>query len=301
MIVVVIKIYLYLYVFILLNIMKNKFISVVVIVICILFSCSKEDEPIVKSLKFTEDKFVMKIGNTLKLDVLCMPIDIDKSEFIWTSSDKNIATVSNDGIIKGLSKGKSLIKVSSELHNLETSCIINVEPISIDEIILSDTLLTLYVEEEKYLNYVIIPDSATYKEITWKSSDTKIFTIDKTGKILGVSPGQATAILRTKVEGLESICEVIVKPIEVENIYLSEKILKMQRLESSDLYVSIEPLNATNKKIIWESTDNNIATINSGKITAVSIGKCNIIAYTEDKTFSDTCFVEITPDRKSVV
>ncbi len=68
---------------------------------------------------------------------------------------------------------------------------------------------------------VAIPNTAINRTLKYSSSDPKIFTVDQSGNLTGVSEGNATLTI-TAASGLEKTVEIEVKkPIEVKSITLS--------------------------------------------------------------------------------
>ena len=59
------------------------------------------------------------------------------------------------------------------------------------------------------------------------------------------------------------------------------------------LVATVEPENATDKNIVWESKNTAVATVENGQVTPVSMGTTEIIARTEDGSISDTCVVTV--------
>jgi len=82
---------------------------------------------------------------------------------------------------------------------------------------------------------------------------------------------------------------------KVESIKINENLTNMKVGETSKLTITIMPENATDKNIIWESSDEDIATISStGKIVALEAGKVKITAKTND---GKTDMIEITVEK----
>ena len=68
----------------------------------------------------------------------------------------------------------------------------------------------------------------------------------------------------------------IVKPIT--DVILSKTEIKLKPKKKAELKAKIKPADATAKKVQWMSTNENVATVNNGKITAIRAGECDIIA-----------------------
>ena len=80
-------------------------------------------------------------------------------------------------------------------------------------------------------------------------------------------------------------------------ISLDKTSLTMKKDETSPLTAAIVPDNATNKNVIWKSSDDSIAKVDqTGKVTAVKEGTATITATTQDgSNLSATCVVTVTP------
>ena len=101
------------------------------------------------------------------------------------------------------------------------------------------------------------------------------YTIPSSGKYI---------ISATDKAGNTSTEEVTIDDIKVSDIKFdcTEYTITDQD-QSIQLFPNITPTSATNKELIWESSDENIATVDStGKVTPVSNGTCSITATTKD-------------------
>lgn len=64
---------------------------------------------------------------------------------------------------------------------------------------------------------------------------------------------------------------------------------------SDTLTATVAPEDATNKNIVWSTSDTNVASVESGIVTAVGEGTAIITVTTEDGNFTDTCNVTVNP------
>ncbi len=71
-------------------------------------------------------------------------------------------------------------------------------------------------------------------------------------------------------------------PVAVKKIILNEESLIIPVKKGANLKATIEPAKATNKKLIWTSSDEQVVTVKNGKITGVSVGTAVITATAED-------------------
>ena len=85
--------------------------------------------------------------------------------------------------------------------------------------------------------------------------------------------------------------------IHVTGVKLDKTSLSLQENGSDTLTATVEPDNATNKNVNWESSDTSIATVDaSGKVTAVALGTATITVTTVDGSKTATCKVTVTHD-----
>lgn len=88
--------------------------------------------------------------------------------------------------------------------------------------------------------------------------------------------------------------------IKVSSISFKNKDVELALGDSVDLEYSINPGNATNKEVEWSSSDNNIVSVNNGKITAKNKGGCTITVKSKDTGVTDTCNVNVVVKVKKI-
>lgn len=155
---------------------------------------------------------------------------------------------------------------------------------------------------DSYTFSPIIADDGATTTLSWQSSDISVATIDANGQLNTVGIG-ATTITCTAHNGVSARCEVAVNPILISNITLNETEAEMTVGEALQLAEAILPEDATDKSVIWSSTNEAIAVVNeSGLVTAVGSGTCQIKATANDgsgKTAS--CVVTVEKNNKLTV
>ena len=84
-------------------------------------------------------------------------------------------------------------------------------------------------------------------------------------------------------------------PIKVTSVTVAPKTNNLEVDGTRQLNATIEPSNATNKKVTYESDDETIAKVNaSGLITAIGVGTATITVKTDDGNHTDTATVNVT-------
>ena len=84
-------------------------------------------------------------------------------------------------------------------------------------------------------------------------------------------------------------------PVAVTGVKLNKDTLTVEKGKSGTLTATVEPNDATNKKVTWKSSDEKIATVDDqGNVTGVGVGEATITVTTEDGGKTATCAVEVT-------
>ncbi len=147
--------------------------------------------------------------------------------------------------------------------------------IPVSSIKLNPTSVTLNVGESVDLTATVSPENATNKMVTWSSSDAKIATVSN-GKVTAVAVGKAT--ITAQCGNIKAECAVTVSPIEATSIKLSQTSATLTVGESVQLTAAVSPDNATDKTVIWSSSNTSVATVSNGKVTAVAVGEATTTA-----------------------
>lgn len=139
----------------------------------------------------------------------------------------------------------------------------------------------------------------------WESSDTNIVAVDQDGNVTAVSNGTATITATSRQGRKTATCTVTVKDapsvtIPVIGVTLNHSAYTLHTDKdprSFQLIATVEPSNASNKAVSWQSSDTGIATVDaSGNVTAVKEGTATITVTTTDGSKTATCTVTVKTD-----
>ena len=235
-------------------------------------------------------------GQTLKLIATLEPADTT-DKVMWATSDSDIATVDDDGIVTGVAAGKATITASAGDGSVKAGCQVTTV-VSISQLILSDaehspiTDLSLIKGNEHQLTAQVLPEDTTEdKTVTWSSSDESVAKVDETGKVTAVEGGSAIITAQTGKHSAQ--CTVTVT-VPVTGITLNKTDLMLARGTFEVLTPTIAPADATNKAVDWTSSDETVATVdNDGKVKAVSAGQAVITVKALDGGFTAHCKVTV--------
>ena len=150
------------------------------------------------------------------------------------------------------------------------------------------------IEGDAYLLIAtVLPDNATNKQVTWASNSPGIAFVSQEGVISALSKG--IAMITATAETKSASCKITVKErvFPVESIQLNAETLSLKPGESASLTASVFPENASNKTVLWTSSNPLVATVSDGDVVALSVGTTTITAKAGDETA--TCVVTVTP------
>ncbi|MBQ0080471.1 MAG: Ig domain-containing protein [Alistipes sp.] len=158
--------------------------------------------------------------------------------------------------------------------------------------------LSMIIGESFQLEATLLPQGATEKYLNWKSSKSGIADVDETGLVTAHIVGSTLITVSTPDGKFSAKCSVSVsaKVIHVEDITLDVSQLRLKEGDVYQIRAFIAPADATNKNIIWKSSNEQYATVKDGFVTALSVGATTITATTEDGGKKASCSLTISSD-----
>ncbi len=149
-----------------------------------------------KTEKVSLDKSEVTIneGQTVQLSLNVEPKDFT-DEVSWKSTDSNIVTVSDTGVVTAENTGTAKIKVIVGEQSVYCNVTVT-QPVT--SIYLNRESVSMEALETYQLKTSIYPENANNKEVEWSSSDEKIVKVDQTGCITALAKGTATVTGKTK-------------------------------------------------------------------------------------------------------
>ncbi len=231
-------------------------------------------------------KASINVKGTVKLSVKSVvPSKADKS-VNWTTSNKKVATITSKGVVKGIKAGTVTITATSKRNKkVVAKCKVTVINPSIK---LSSKSLTLNSVGEKNKATLKATVKGASKTITWKSSNTKIVTVDKYGNLTAKKKGSATITATSNGKSATSKVTVIVPSIAITaskaSIYSAGTGSTVTLKAYSD---------GIAKTATWTSSNKSVATVNSkGVVTGKKAGTVTITAKIGRKTIKCTVTVK---------
>lgn len=230
------------------------------------------------SLVLSDSVREVVIHETFKLNAMYEPSNTTFADVSWSSSDTCVATVDVNGNVKGVGFGSCIISAINNDSTQKACCnvIVGVRKM---------TSISLYYNEMNKIHHDVfniesfiepVDASMDNNALRWKSSDASVATVDEfTGRITCVTPGECVITAYNIYSTVSDSCHLVVSPRFVSDISLKDTMLYLG--SEKKLECMVLPLNATDNRIRWESSDNSVATVDAeGKVKAVGLGTATI-------------------------
>ncbi|MDE7312790.1 MAG: Ig-like domain-containing protein [Eubacterium sp.] len=260
----------------------------------------------------TDKKLSLPVGGEAQLETAVTPEGLEGVAYTWESEDASIAEVDQAGKVTAVAAGTAKITVTAQGADGKGTatdwCTVEVtnEEVAVTGITLDKTALELTSGSQAQLTATVEPENATNRSVTWSSSDESVATVAD-GKVTAVVAG--TAQITASCGGRSAVCTVTVKDaggqgqdtVAVTGITLDQESLQLKVGGTAKLNAAVEPENASNKTIIWSSSDEKIVTVDAqGTVTAVAAGSAVITATSEaNSEITKTCSVTVTTGSSS--
>lgn len=249
------------------------------------------------SIKLNKTTGSMYVTRSGQLTATVLPENAYDKRVKWTSSNTKIATVDQNGKVTAVGSGTVVITAKTNVGGLEAKCTVTVKKkVEVASLALNRAGGTMLKGNSFQLSCAVFPENATYKQVTWTSSNPKVVTVDSKGLIKGVGAGKATIVCRS-VDNPRVIatCNVTVA-VATTGIKLSHTAGHVFKGFSGQLKHTVYPADATNKNVKWTSSDPSIATVDAnGKVTGIKTGKTIITCTTAYGNYKAQCVITVKP------
>ena len=224
----------------------------------------------------------LSVGDSYLLTATVEPENATDKTVVWASDDESVAIVESDGTVTGVSPG--IATITAACGEVSATCKVIVNPILIESISLSPESWMGKEGDSFKIEAEVFPENATDRTLSWSSSDDSIVSVDSDGYVKAIAPGNAIITAKAN-DGSEvgAICSVTVNSILVESIRLTPEHLNGEEGNFYKIEATVLPENATEKTLIWSSSDESVAAINSeGVVYILKEGECVITATASD-------------------
>ena len=257
-------------------------------------------------------------SQTLQVSATIIPTDAGQS-VLWSSLDRSIATVSEDGIVTGLKQGiVTIIATSADGSGVKASFKVKVANLTREITITGDS--TIVGGKRTTLKAEVLPKETSNKKVTWESSDEEVATVSTEGVVTAkkVDETKTVTITATAQDGSSVTVAWVVTVIPAvqkvsvlqENVDCTSETLTIDLLSDFDtlqLTALVSPSQA-DQSITWRSSDKSIATVSEdGLVTGLIKGIVTITATSVSGKTSDgsaikaSCKVKVSNLAKEII
>lgn len=246
----------------------------------------------IESLSITGDNYITP-GKSTTLKVNALPNNIVIDEYIWKSSDENLATVSNGIVTAKMIDTAKDVEISVDCvqgdSHFEAKKTLSILPVPSSVTIYRDgeniTGKTLSLDSSESsspieISAVCLPNG-TNQYVKWSSSNTSIVTIDSDGnlQLKGVNGTAKITASSAANSAINASFSINVQTMPQSLSITGKDTVKAD--SSITLSTSFLPNNTSNKKVTWSSSDTSVATVNSsGVVTGKNVARLSTVTIT---------------------
>lgn len=252
----------------------------------------------VTGVALSSGELIMNVGENADLVALINPTNASNIGVTWSTSDGNVATVDDNGRVTAISEGSVSIMVTTDDGGFTATRVVRVQNsiVHVSGVSLSLSNAMLSEGETLSLTVTVAPTNPADDSVVWSSSDESVATVDDNGLVTAVTEGTASITVTTNDGGFNAstILTVNNNIVHVSGISVSLATAILYEGETITLNVTIFPAHADNGSVVWSTSNESVATVDSqGNVTAMSEGSVSITATTNDGGFTDSTLITI--------
>lgn len=241
-------------------------------------------------IRFETEQARVRKGGRLTLSAVAQPEGKTDGRLVWSSSDGSVASVDEEGVVSGKSKGEAVITVTAVDGGYTAECRVRVyQPVT--ELRMDNRSVTVDTGDDIQLTATILPYDADNKSIVWSSDNPDVADVNGKGVVTGVKAGQTVIRATSEDEGISDFCVVTVNQ-PVTGVSLSKSELSFSKIgDAEQLVASVQPADATNKELNWSSSDESVAIVSNGRVLCSGYGSAIVYVTTVDGGYMASCVV----------
>ena len=247
----------------------------------------------VTGIELNTTEITVRKGQIFWLNANCLPTDADDKSVTWSSNNEEICTVEQDGKVTAVEAGTTtIVAMSNDSGMLATCKVIVTQPVT--GIKLNSSYQEMWVGSKYAIIPTVEPIDAENKNVTYFSSDSSVASVDEYGVVTALKGGVTIIEVTTEEYHLTATCTIEVYEY-VSSITLSEHEKFLNVTETGTLTAVVETSTATNRGIVWSSSDDAICSVDKdGNLSGSRVGNAVITATAADGSgVYDTCIVHV--------
>ena len=177
---------------------------------------------LVKNISVTGNN-MLNVGNKAQMSAIVGESTATNKAVTWESSDPNVATVSQTGLVTAVSAGMAQITATAvDGSGVTGYTYVTIQAIPVSSITASSS--EVEVNQEVTIKPVIVPATATYQDVVYSSSDETVATVSSNGVVTAVGVGQATITITAPRDNVSTSITITVTPVRADMTYLGKLI-----------------------------------------------------------------------------
>lgn len=236
-----------------------------------------------KSVKLNVTAKTVYTGSKFTLKATVTPeLASETNDVEWSSSKEAVATVDN-GVVTAKKAGSAVI--TAKVGAVTATCKVTVRQ-HVTSVKLNAKSKVLYNGKATTLKATVSPSNASNKAVTWKTSNSKVATVNAKGIVTAKKPGYAYITVTTKDSKKTAKCKVTVKAQKATKVTVNvKKSISLQKKgKSVNIKATVSPSNTYNKAITVSNSKKKVVKVSASKIrsgktvkvTALKKGSSNI-------------------------
>ena len=170
----------------------------------------------VESITLSESEKTLILGETYNLVYTILPEDATNKNVSFISSNENVAIVDINGHVTTLNVGETVITAITEDGEFKADIKLTVNPVVLTAIVFDKPVYDIQIATEQQLKISLIPFNATYKNVTWTSSNPSIASVNSEGIVQAHLKGQVRITCESEDGRVSAEC--IVNALTVEDM-----------------------------------------------------------------------------------
>ena len=170
---------------------------------------------------------VMKEGTEYGFSTKIVPDYATNKTITWSSSAPKVASVSKNGRVKAIKAGETVISATARNGVVGKKTVTVVGPVVAKSVEITSTITVVQTGKTIQLKADISPSNTEDKTLNWSSSNKKIATVSKEGKVKGISAGKVTITVETKNKKKD---KVTIKVQDSADVVMAAKVKDLQNI-----------------------------------------------------------------------
>lgn len=228
------------------------------------------------------EKFVF-IGGRVQLSAQVSPEDASIKDVTWSSENEKIATVDENGVVTGVSKGTATIRATAADGTKRYGTVsvrVYQQP---ESITLREGDVTVAVGSYRTLRATVMPNNTNDKTVTWISSDESVAKVNSSGRVTPVAPGTCTITCQSATFPTVFTSATVNVVQLVNKVAFTTSKVDVDVGSTVTVFWETSPANATNAAVELSSNKTSVATVDQdGTVHGLKRGSATITAKTVD-------------------